>query len=405
MASLPNYRKTFRLWWQKPLPTEQMHDEREVTFLELFYDLVYVVILAEIAHYLGHHLSWAGLGEFLFMGVFVMWAWMNGMFYHSLHGTNDISMRVFTFTQMLLMGAMTVFITDMFSGGADGFAITFGLFQLFFAALWFRTGYHDPAHRAASTPFSVVYVLSAVAMFATVGMDAPTNQYIWAVVVFGSMLMPLITYLSGRAREQAIEASRLSLDSIERFGLITIVALGEVIVSAINGVNYLDEFNLRNGLIGGLGILIAVGIWWLYFDFLSRRTTKEGFWNNQMFSYLHIPLVLGIAASGAILREMVVHNDVALDSVTRWLFVGSVAASVSIVAVLLQVVQQTDRSIEDLTHMASKVTLLCAAAILGVGLLSTGYIATLSLVLALLLLPVLYAVSTWIRRQSRTSRQ
>ena len=152
-----NLRKNFRIWWQKPRVASDFSQEREVSFLELFYDLVYVVVIAEVAHHLTYHLSWSGLAEFSLMMVFVMWAWLNGMFYHSLHGSNDVSMRVFTFMQMILVGGMVVFIGDMFTDGAAGFAVVFALFQLLFAGLWFRTGYHDPGHRSVANSYSYIY--------------------------------------------------------------------------------------------------------------------------------------------------------------------------------------------------------------------------------------------------------
>lgn len=382
-----------------------MHDEREVTFLELFYDLVYVVVFAEVAHYLGHHLSWNGLWEFLFMMLFVMWAWVNGMFYHSLHGTNDISMRVFTFMQMLLVGGMTVFVSDIFADGVDGFAVTFGLFTLLFAGLWFRTGYHDPKHRASSTPYSILYIVIAGLFFYSTRLEDSTARWIWGVTIGVALTMPLISYMRKSARKNVIEASRHSLDGIERFGLITIVALGEVIVSAINGVNDLKEFTFRNGLIGALGIGIAVGIWWLYFDFISRRLNKKGFWPNQMYTYLHIPLVMSIAAAGAVLREMIVHNYEPLDDISRWIFVGAVASAVAIVSILVRMVRQDSTAIQSFVGKASKIMFVCAAAIFALGLTNLGYVALLLSVFILMLLPIFYAITTWIRIRTREMRR
>lgn len=73
MTSL-QHRIRFRDWWQPPRKASERPATRQVTFLELFYDLVYVVIIAELAHALSAHISWAGLGGFAFLFVIVWWA-------------------------------------------------------------------------------------------------------------------------------------------------------------------------------------------------------------------------------------------------------------------------------------------------------------------------------------------
>jgi low temperature requirement protein LtrA len=100
----------FRRWWQRPRPVSDRPQERRVTFLELFYDLVYVVIIAELSHVLAEDISLIGIGTFVFLFIIVWWAWFNGAMYHDLHGNNDIRTRVFTFVQMFTVAAMAVFV-------------------------------------------------------------------------------------------------------------------------------------------------------------------------------------------------------------------------------------------------------------------------------------------------------
>jgi len=68
----------FRRWWQPPRPASDRSEERRVTFLELFYDLVYVVIIAELSHTLAGNMSLAGIGTFVFLFIIVWsapWIW------------------------------------------------------------------------------------------------------------------------------------------------------------------------------------------------------------------------------------------------------------------------------------------------------------------------------------------
>lgn len=59
-------RPTFRQWWQPPKNIRDREEERRVTFLELFYDLVYVVLIAQLSHALAGRANLAGIGGFLF---------------------------------------------------------------------------------------------------------------------------------------------------------------------------------------------------------------------------------------------------------------------------------------------------------------------------------------------------
>jgi low temperature requirement protein LtrA len=81
-----------------------------VTFLELFYDLVYVVLIAQLAHALSGNVNLNGIGSFTFLFIIVWVAWVNGSTYHDLHGQNDLRTRIFTFLQMFTVAAMAVFV-------------------------------------------------------------------------------------------------------------------------------------------------------------------------------------------------------------------------------------------------------------------------------------------------------
>lgn len=84
-----------------------------MTFLELFFDLVFVVVISQLADRLASHPSWSGVGWFVFLFYAAWSSWMNGTYYHDPHGTNDVSVRVFTVGQMLAVAVMAAFIADV----------------------------------------------------------------------------------------------------------------------------------------------------------------------------------------------------------------------------------------------------------------------------------------------------
>jgi low temperature requirement protein LtrA len=75
---MTSLRRSFRRWWQPPRKASEREEERSVTFLELFYDLVYVVLISQLAHALSGHVNLAGVGgfAFLFVTVWLAWCWV-----------------------------------------------------------------------------------------------------------------------------------------------------------------------------------------------------------------------------------------------------------------------------------------------------------------------------------------
>ena len=158
----------FRIWWQPPRSLGDQPEHRSVSFLELFYDLVYVVLIAQLAHGLAEHPDVSHLIRYFFLFIIVWWSWLNGSLYHDLHGNNDIRTRVFTFLQMICVAAMAGFAHQAIGEGSVYFAITYSCFQFILAFLWWRIGVHHPDHRQLSNPYSIAFFVTAVLFIASV---------------------------------------------------------------------------------------------------------------------------------------------------------------------------------------------------------------------------------------------
>ena len=94
--------------WQPPQlrVSEEDSEERHATWLELFYDLVFVVVVAQLAHRLKDHLSLPGIAEFALVFIPVWWSWVGTTFYATRFDTDDTLHRVFTVIQMAAIAAM-----------------------------------------------------------------------------------------------------------------------------------------------------------------------------------------------------------------------------------------------------------------------------------------------------------
>jgi low temperature requirement protein LtrA len=116
----------------------------------------------------------------------------------------------------------------------------------------------------------------------------------------------------------------------ERFGLFTMIVLGETVLAVVNGIAQ-QQWNLSSAIAAVFGMSIAFSLWWLYFDNLGssaiqaartcRRTRAY-----QIWLYVHLPLVIGLVATGVGVEHVVSSKPgLALPSAERWLFCAGLA--------------------------------------------------------------------------------
>ncbi len=396
--------RNFRQWWQPPRDIAHRPDHRQVTFLELFYDLVYVVLIAELTHALASHIDLEHIGNFLFLFVIVWWAWINGTIYHDIHGNNDIRTRMFTFMQMFCVASMAVFAHDALGDTSVGFALSYAAFQLILTYMWWRTGVHDPNHRPLSTPYTIAFLLTTTLFIISVFVEAPLRFYLWAFAVLLSVTLPitLTITLFNRSRNNPVIQNQLELSRtataslVERFGLFTIIVLGEVIVAVVQGVAEHHGLTLEVGLIGGIGMAIAIGLWWLYFDFVSHRLPHKGYLHYGGWLYTHLSVTGGIAVIGASVLNVVEHAGEPLPTDVRWLLVIAIALTLAGIALLIETLQLPDE-LRQTFRIGQVVMLIAGIVIFVLGFTILETLPLLIVIIVLMLAPVFFGFLSWIK--------
>ena len=125
-----------RHFWQPPRAHGDVIKGRDVSFLELFYDLVYVVVVSQAAHHFAGDVTWAGVGRFAIVFGLIWFAWINGAVYHDLHGRADARTRFYVFVQMGLLVILAVFTGEATSGDGPAFATVYSAYLFLLGWLW-----------------------------------------------------------------------------------------------------------------------------------------------------------------------------------------------------------------------------------------------------------------------------
>jgi low temperature requirement protein LtrA len=316
-----------REWMRPPRPHGQVIEGRTVSFLELFYDLVFVVFVAQVAGALALHPDGAGVRSFVVLFTLVWYTWLNGTLYHDLHGSDDGRSRTYMFVQMLLISLMSVDAGEATVDVQAGrrFAILLAVLLLWLLYQWSVVRRQDaPEMAAVSTPYFIGLAVVLVLVVVSIAVEDPTTRLVlWAVGAASAIVVPLVGGV--RRRSVLAEGFRVTESTAERFALFTIIVLGELVVGVVDGLTAADRGWATNG-VGWLCLGIGFGIWWNYFDFVGRRPPRPGLGIRGVWLVAHLPLSMSVAAIGAGMVSLIEHaTDDRTPTATSWLVGGSMA--------------------------------------------------------------------------------
>jgi low temperature requirement protein LtrA len=368
--------------WQPPRAHGQQPDERVVGPLELFYDLAVVALVAQAAHHLAGHLSWSGLGEFGAVFTLVWIAWVNGSLHHELHGREDARGRSTFLLQILVLVAMGAFLA--MAGGTRGaaFAVAAAVLFAILAVLWLLAARGDrPEYRLSSRLYVAGTATCAAGLAATALMPAGTRVLAWGLIdaaYLAGFAVVFLVVIPVRALVLTVTAAL-----IERFGLLTIIVLGETVTGVVNGLA--DEpVNAVALGVGLAAVVVGFGTWWTYFDLAGHRRPRPTRAAGLQWMFGHLPLTAAIAAMGAAMVSLVAHaHDGRTPAATAWvLSAGSatVLCTTILVASSLDAWRQDRRLYRPLSRACGVVAVAC----LGIGALRPAPL-VLCLTLVLLL--------------------
>ena len=299
---------------------------RAATPLELFFDLVFVVAIAQAASGLHHDIAEAhvahGLVSYLMVFFGIWWAWMNFTWFASAYDCDDTKYRLSVFVQITGALIFAAGVKQMFADGAINAATLGGYVVMRMAGVtqWLRAGASDPARRTTTRRYAIGISLCQAAW---IGLYfAPPSLAIAGFAAFALAELAVPAWAE-RAEPTTWHPHHIA----ERYGLFTIIVLGESVLAATLAVQTALESGerfvaLAPVIIGGL--LIVYALWWLYFSrpvhnlLESHQLRKAITWG-----YGHYVVFGSAAAVGAGLAVMV-------DSSTAHAAIGPAGARAAV---------------------------------------------------------------------------
>jgi low temperature requirement protein LtrA len=278
------------------LTNEERAEERSSTWLELFFDLCFVVAVAALARGLHDEPNLGGMMRFLGLFVPVWWSWMIFTWYATAFDNDDVPYRVTFFVAMLsILGlAASVGGIGVEPAATVSFVLAYALMRLLVAGLFLRARRHVPAALRGFVGFYVAgNVLGAAIWLSSLIVPPPLRYAFWAIGLSVELLGPILAV-------RTLDNPRISFHPRhipERYGLFTLIVLGESVLAVAAGTAGAD-WAPAGVLTAIAGFVAAACIWWLYFDHVGSSGIELGPRPAFYWGYGHFAVYAGIAAFG-----------------------------------------------------------------------------------------------------------
>ena len=255
--------------WHRPMrPRRPDEEHRAATPLELLFDLCFVVAVASAAAELHHAVSedHAASGVVGYLAVFfaIWWAWMNFTWFASAFDTDDGVYRLTTLVQMAGVLVLAAGVPAVAQDGDFG-VVTLGyvVMRLAMVGQWLRAAASAPEFREPALRYAVL--VTAVQVLWLLRLLLP-EALLWPAVVVLVAAELAVPALAERRLVTPWHPEHIA----ERYGLFTLIVLGEVILGATNAVTEaLTEHTaelLPLATLAAAGLVVVFALWWLYFD-------------------------------------------------------------------------------------------------------------------------------------------
>jgi low temperature requirement protein LtrA len=314
-----------------PVPRSRLgavlRDGDQVTPLELFFDLVFVLAITQCTTLMAHEPTWEGLGKAMLVFGLLWWAWAAYAWLTSVVDPEEGAVRIVMFATMAGLLICSLCVPRAFEDLALDFAIAYGVVRAAHIALFTIASRDDPTFRRSVMGIAVSTTIAVGLLVLASAFDGPIQAGLWALALFFDTAIP---YVFGSEGWHLVPSH-----FAERHGLIVIIALGESIVAIGVGAGIDTHLDAGTATAAVLGVALTAAMWWAYFDIVSIVNTRRlaeaevGREQNELardaYSYIHLPIVAGIILVALGLKKTIGHPGDPLETVPAFALCGGLA--------------------------------------------------------------------------------
>jgi low temperature requirement protein LtrA len=310
-------------------------EDQKVTFVELFFDLVFVFSVTQVVGLFHDELNLIAVGKAILVFWLVWWAWTQFTWALNAADTTHPLIQLATLVATGLAFFMAVTLPRAFGDQSVWFGVMYVLVRVLGLTIYLWVASANPAQQNAGRTFAILSIGGMAAVLIGAFIGGTLQLWLWGLAI---VLDVVAAALGTQFEELSLHSEHFS----ERHGLFIIIALGESLIVAAGGVTDTpDTFEIL--LIAFLVVAITGALWWSYFPRTkplldqaveSARGSVQVRLARDVFSLLHFPMVCGIIAYAVVIEEIVLHPSEPLSltgkvalSAGLLLFVGGMAVA------------------------------------------------------------------------------
>lgn len=283
---------------------------RHATWLELFFDLIYVVTIGDVTHILSHthegHLEPLQFGKFVLIFIPLWWTWVSHTMYANRFDTDDRKHRLATLFIMFMLIIISGLIGERFLASFEAIILCYVSSKYIIAIMYFMSKHRHQETAELTTAVGWVIVAGATISLASILFPAPTRY----VVFYLGILFDLVAFVFFLQRPlQVVPVHTEHL--IERVGLLTIIILGESVSSLSAGLANIS-WTIERLLTAATGFVMISGIWWVYFNSFHLLTEKKLTTGHSVL-YSHFFVFIGLSILASLIRHAILDDMVIAD--------------------------------------------------------------------------------------------
>ena len=268
--------------------------EKKVQWIELFFDLVYVVTIATFTHSLIHKFEHADYVShfinFFVLFFIIWWSWVGNTLYTDRFGNERKSIIILTLAQMFLVLIMSLFIENALTENYRIFsAIVFGI-RITTLLMYFTTHIQEKDKRPVTKVYLSGFSLGGIVWMIAIFTPVNVAYFLWGIGIIIDIFTPILI------RDTVEKIAPAHTEHLpERHGLLSIIILGESIVGIVskqNGFAFLNDLSLALRMIAGF-VMISL-VWWMYFWILDKYFSGKELGSGQAFVLGHFLIFSGI---------------------------------------------------------------------------------------------------------------
>ncbi len=300
-------------------PELRTGEDRSASRLELFLDLAYVLVVAELAGAFAEDLTWHGAAVFAAMFTVTWWSWVTITLYANRFDTDDVLYRLAKLAGAFGVAVMAAAASDPTGAETTAFTVGYLITRVLLLALYARAWRHVDQARTTIAIYLMGTAAGAMLWLTSLLVPGPAKFALWGLGLVLEAAAPLVATRKG-------DNAPLHVEHLpERFGLFVILVLGESIASVVVGMHD-THWNATSVLVAAVGFTIAAALWWNYFDIgdaagreqLTAHHRPQRTASADRYAYGHLPLTLGLAAVGVGIEQYIVHPVGELSAGGRW---------------------------------------------------------------------------------------